>query len=158
EAADPLQVDTAHREQRTSPLQDAVQQIQSGGAAEGLVARQPDGEPDRVRGADQVLLGARVVGGDAVGHSRGGAGQILLLQSLERSAVSANEHRLGHGEGNERGQDQGEREENEEADPTSTGAPVHDNDIIAAASSHSSGGTSSTITGSPIADSSTAAA
>ena len=41
----------------------------------------------------------------------------------------------------QRSQDQGAGEKNEEADPTPTGTPVHDSDIIAAASSHSCVGT-----------------
>src|SRR5207253_872668 len=98
-----------------------------------------------------------VVGRDVIRDRGRRPREVLLLERLQGPAVPANEDRLRHRQRNQRGENQRAGEENEEADPTSTGTPVHDKNIIAAASSHSSAATAGSIRGEPIAASKIAA-
>ena len=92
-------------------------------------------------GLGQLLRGRGVVGRDVVRDRGGGARQVLLFEGLERAPVAADEDGLGDDQRDERSEDQRAGKEHEKADPTASRTPTHDSDIIAAASSHSSGGT-----------------
>ena len=85
-----------------------------------------------------------------VGDRGRGARQVLLLERLQGAAVAPDEHALGYEQRNQRSQNERAGQQDEEADPTPYGAPGHDNVIIAAASSHSSGSTASSTRARPI--------
>ena len=152
-----LEVDRAQRHQSALALEDAAEDLRAVGGAERVLAGQLESQSDRVDGLRQLLPGRGVIRGDVVGDRRRGPRQVLLFERLERAAIPADEDRFRHDEGHQGSQDQRTGQEDEEANPTSTGTPAHDSVIIAAASSHSAAPTASSIEARPIASSRTPA-
>src|SRR5262249_818805 len=76
---------------------------------------------------------------------------VLFFERLQRAPVTSDENGLGDEKRHQGGEDEGAGEEDEEPDPSATGTPAHDNDIIAAASSHSCAGTDFSTRARPIA-------
>ena len=98
-----------------------------------------------------------VVGGDVVGGRGRRAREVLLLEGFQGPPVPVDEDELGDGQRDDGSEDQRAGKKDEKADPAASGTPTHDSDIIAAAASHSSGGTVSSTRARPISASRTEA-
>ena len=157
EAAPSRQVDCPEGEQPPGALQGAVQNPGPVGGGEGVPVADLTGQADRIGRGRQLLRRSGVVSRDPLGQSGRRAGQVLLFERFEDTAVAADQDAVRNEEGHEGNENQDAGQQNEEPDAPPGGTPVHDRDIIAAASSHSLSGTDSSTRARPTVSSTTPA-